>query len=79
MPESKRKSKTVKTISEPLDSEPRSNCQRCQAPIPENPEFPEYCDDCYSIYGSCCTEFESDDKKDKSLVQLPPPNPYNTC
>jgi len=61
IPESKNQPHSAQNANPTKFAEGQSCCQRCQAPIPRNSDFPEYCDDCYSIYGSCCTEFESDD------------------
>ncbi len=33
-------------------------CERCGAPIEIHPGFPKICDDCYTLYGSCCNEWE---------------------
>ena len=61
MTESKTLTRNVQNEKELNDAERQSCCRRCRAPIPKTSDFPEYCDDCYSIYGSCCAEFESDE------------------
>lgn len=33
-------------------------CQRCGVPTENHPNFARICDECYSIYGSCCNEWE---------------------
>ncbi len=39
-------------------SEAPPGCERCGAPIEIHPGFPKICDDCCSLYGSCCNEWE---------------------
>ncbi len=41
---------------------PKSQCERCGSPIDSKPDYPNLCDDCYSVYGSCCNEWESSEQ-----------------
>jgi len=50
-------------MKDPKDTSPTNliSCERCGAPVEPKEGFPNVCDKCYSIYGSCCNEWEDEE------------------
>ncbi|MDE0767266.1 MAG: hypothetical protein OSB19_02650 [Opitutaceae bacterium] len=38
-----------------------AQCKRCGTPIEAKPDYPPVCNDCYTIYASCCNEWGNAD------------------